>query len=366
VDPYLYKIIYLQASLVIVLLTFFVYARTNEAPGLVLGYNQTIIWGLPAVIVLFIGTRPISGAFVDMTTYAQAYEMAQNRGFISFESDWAFSGMMQMMAGRFDVGIFFLICAALYLVPLAIASNLTHRNWAGAALICMTGSFSFFTYGVNGIRQGIATSLVILGIALWRRKAWAIVVLALASGMHKSVLATITAFLMASLVTVPALYAFIWLGCFVISFFYGAGISAVILGLLPIGEDMRGDNYFLGQGADRGGFRADFILYSIVPIVVSHLFGDSKIKNGKFYRILLSTYLITNAFWLLSMYAAFSNRFAYLSWCILPWVVITPLIPNYTELGSKPGAMPAKPILVGLALCAHYAFTYFMFFVYYN
>jgi len=366
VDPYLYKIIYLQASLVIVLLTFFVYARTNEAPGLVLGYNATIIWGLPAVIVLFIGTRPISVAFVDMATYAQAYEMAQNRGFISFESDWAFSGMMQMMAGRFDVGIFFFICAALYLVPLAIASNLTHRNWAGAALICMTGAFSFFSYGVNGIRQGIATSLVILGIALWRRKAWAIVVLALASGMHKSVLATIAAFLMASLVTFPALYALIWLGCFVISVFYGEGISAAIFGLLPVGDDMRGDTYLLGQGPDRGGFRIDFILYSILPIIISYLFGDQKIKSGKFYKVLLSTYLLTNAFWVLSMYAAYSNRFAYLSWCILPWVVIAPLIPNYAELGATPVAMPTKPFFVGLALCAHYSFTYFMFFVYYQ
>jgi hypothetical protein len=366
VDPYLYKIVYLQASLVIVLLSFFVYARTNEAPGLVLGYNAAIIWSLPAVIVLFIGTRPISGAFVDMVTYAQAYEMAENRGFISFASDWAFSGMMQMMVGRFDVGVFFFICAVLYVVPLAIASNLTHRNWAGAALICMTGAFSFFAYGVNGLRQGIATSFVVLGIALWRRKLMAALVLTIAAGMHKSVLATIVAFLLASVITLPALYAIFWLTCFAISFFYGQSTSAAILGLLPIGEDVRADVYFHGQGADKGGFRADFILYSIIPVVVSYLFGDAKIKSSKFYRVLLSTYLITNAFWLLSMYAAFSNRFAYLSWCILPWVVIAPLIPNYTELGSRPGAMPSRPILVGLALCAHYAFTYFMFFVYYD
>jgi hypothetical protein len=324
-----------------------------------------MIWALPAIIVLLIGTRPISGAFVDMTTYAQAYELAQNRGFISFESDWAFSGMLQMLARQFDVGVFFFICAVLYVVPLAIASRLTHQNWAGAALLCMTGAFSFFAYGVNGLRQGIATSFIVLGIALWRRKLMAALVLTIAVGMHKSVLATIVAFLLASVITLPALYAIIWLTCLTISFIYGEGISAVILGLLPVGEDARFETYSQGQGADRGGFRADFILYSIVPIIVSYLFGDTKIKEAKFYRVLLSTYLITNSFWLLSMYAAYSNRFAYLSWCILPWVVITPLIPNYTELGSKPGAMPSRPILVGLALCAHYAFTYFMFFVYY-
>lgn len=365
-DPYLYREIYLQCSLALALFSFFIYSRTGESPELVEGYNKSIIWGLSIILIAFLGTRPISGAFVDMTTYAQTYEIIAARGGSPYEGDWSFSLLNVFMAKSFSVETFFLVCAALYIIPLALGANITHKSWAGAAFLCTTGAFSFFSYGVNGIRQGIATSLVILGIALGKKRLAAAVILAIASGMHKSVLIIIVAYIVTSFLKPPIFYSLVWLFCFLVSFVYGQSLSVFILGVLPTIDEARAENYLLGQGQDRGGFRIDFILYSILPVIITYILGDPKIKSEPFYRRLLSTYLLVNSFWLLSMYAAYSNRFAYLSWCLLPWLVIYPFIPNSKSDFVKARLSPAKPIMVGAVIFAHYLFTYFMFTVYYQ
>lgn len=330
------------------------------------GYNKSLTWGLSIILITFLGTRPISGAFVDMITYAQTYEIIATRGGNPYEGDWSFSLLNIFMAKSFSVETFFLVCAALYIAPLALSANIAHKNWGGATFLCTTGAFSFFSYGVNGLRQGIATSLIILGIALGKKRLAAAVILTLASGMHKSVLIIIAAYIVTAFLKPPIFYGLIWLFCFLVSFVYGELLSAFILSVLPTIDEARAENYFLGQGQDRGGFRLDFILYSILPVIISYALGDPKIKSEPFYRRLLNTYLLVNSFWLLSMYAAFSNRFAYLSWCLLPWLIIYPFIPNSKSDFARANLSPAKPLMVGAVIFAHYLFTYFMFKVYYQ
>lgn len=365
-DPFLYREIYVHGMLAITLISAFLYTRTYEQHGLVLGTNSFFMWSLPISLALFLGTRPISGVFVDMTTYAEAYALLENRGQESFVSDWAFSGLMGVMAGRFDVGTFFLVCSVLYIAPLAIVSFISHRAWAAPAFICMVGAFSFFTYGVNGIRQGIATSLAILAIALVRRWGWAALIMTLAVGMHQSTLAIAVAFLACVVMAWPAFYAGIWTICLLISAIWGDFSPKLVFGLLPMMENDRAENYLLGQGWDRGGFRLDFVAYSILPVLISYLAADKQLRAGLFYRRLLCTYLLVNSLWLLCMEAAFSNRFAYLSWCMLPWVVIYPLLPNTNDPESARITSPPRIGLLSAALIAHYSFTYFMFYVYYR
>jgi hypothetical protein len=71
---------------------------------------------------------------------------------------------------------------------------------------------------------------------------------------------------------------------------------------------------------------------------------------------------------LAEFYAAYSDRFAYLSWFMLPWIITYPFTPRKFVRNSA-GIMPVRKLRLGLlaaALLAHFAFTFFMYQVYYK
>jgi hypothetical protein len=272
--------------------------------------------------------------------------------------------MSYIAASGLSVESFFFICAMLYVIPLAGGPVMIHGRWGFPVLLALISSFSFFAYGVNGIRNGIAASLVILAIGTQRNILVSVLLCLIAVGTHKAAAVTITAFACAMLCSIPALYAAIWLTCLGLCTVFGETTGLVIAGILPTGDDIRVGEYFGGLGSDKGGYRLDFILYSIVPVVISYFMGTKESRRSLFYRRLLCTYLLANAFWLLAMYAAFSNRFAYLSWCLLPWVIICPLLPEVR--GDKLNKPPESTLLVGMALVAHFSFTYSMHMFYYR
>lgn len=330
------------------------------------GTNSFGIWALSIVAVIFIGTRPISGAFVDMTTYTSSFLMATDKGKVAFEEDPFFSLLIKVNADYFSIEAFFFLCAVLYVMPLAFATRRHHGTWGFAALLAFVGAFSFFSYGVNGIRHGMAASLAVLAIAFYDRKIFFVLIGLLAIGTHKSMLLPLGLFALTHFVKIPYLYAVLWTLCLIVNLAVGESATAAIGTLLPINEtDLRAQGYFGIQGNDKGGFRLDFILYSIVPVLISHFLADPRAREEIFYRRLLSTYLAANAFWLLVMYAAYSNRFAYISWFILPWVIMTPHLPKRDSLRPSNG-YPRSPALIGAAIVAHFSFTYVMFVFVYN
>lgn len=73
------------------------------------------------------------------------------------------------------------------------------------------------------------------------------------------------------------------------------------------------------------GFRWDFLLYSIVPILLGKYITDRGCED-RIYSVLLNTYILANAFWVLVIRAEFSDRFAALSWTLYPFVIAYPLL----------------------------------------
>ena len=77
---------------------------------------------------------------------------------------------------------------------------------------------------------------------------------------------------------------------------------------------------------------------------------------------LRNTYLALNICWLLLMRAAFTNRFAYLSWSLQPWLIVYPflggrLVP--TSLAGRRLDAHRRTVLAGVLL-ANVGFTYLM------
>jgi len=122
-----------------------------------------------------------------------------------------------------------------------------------------------------------------------------------------------------------------WVMCVIISFIFEEETVSI---LTPFFDDLGGGriNHYLSMmdefeavwGVRR--FRIDFILYSLAPI----LLGGYYIYKGfrdEFYNRLLNAYIITNFTWILFfMYMPYTSRYAYLSWCLMPIIMIYPLL----------------------------------------
>ena len=89
-------------------------------------------------------------------------------------------------------------------------------------------------------------------------------------------------------------------------------------------SDVRLNNYVTGKNDGyKAGFKLNFLIYSVAPIVYG-LKIKSKI-NSEFYNRMLSLYIVVNAVWLLVIRIAFTDRFAYLSWFLIPFIFLYPL-----------------------------------------
>ena len=120
----------------------------------------------------------------------------------------------------------------------------------------------------------------------------------------------------------------------------------------------RAANYLAGenvQGQDialKIGFRWDFLLYSATGVyagwyyIIKHKFNDA------FYTRMFNIYLFANAFWILIIRAAYSNRFAYLSWFLLGLIIVYPLI--------KQQFLKNQSQKLAIILAIYFAFTFFM------
>lgn len=327
------------------------------------GTASPVYLGFVVLIITFIGTRPIDGAFVDMVTYANRYEAIKIRD-LNFSSDFLFLTINLVMSAflQIDVHGFFLLCAFIYIIMPAIAMRRVHGDAALVALVCIVGSFQFFAYGVNTIRSGMAASVAILAFSFDRKYLFMLLFSLVAFSLHSSLLLPILFFIISGFFDNLLFFVFFWLLCLTLSIVYGESMTTYIASFTPemIDGDDRLARYSLGGGADKGGFRWDFIFYSITPILASWFLADKKAKADLLYRRLICTFIGTNAFWLLLIYAAYSDRIAYLSWFILPWVTVFPFLPNRAQpdgLGNKL-SKPSEEFKLSILLFSHFLFTF--------
>lgn len=124
---------------------------------------------------------------------------------------------------------------------------------------------------------------------------------------------------------------------------------------LGLGNDDRFQNYLTSteftHQFSRTGFRWDFLLYSALPVAVGYYFIFRRQYKDQFYIWLFNIYLITNSFWILVIRAEFSNRFAQLSWFIMPLVLIYPFFKKQFWIDQEQK--------IGMAILIFYAFTFY-------
>ena len=301
--------------------------------------NDTFVvsFFLSALLALWIGQRPISGrAFGDTINYAQLYYSMQDGIFAPMgenERDWLWDKFMYQCAQYMDVSSFFTIVDIGYFGFILLACKRLIPNNIFVALLFNLGAFSFFSYGTNGIRNGLACSIVLFVISLAlgdkKEKLIALVLGFCAVFLHKSTSLPLLMLVVSIYFIKSFKWAYIfWIMAIVVSLVAGGAVESIFTGL---GFDDRLDSYIFNAedyAADgyKSGFRWDFLLYSMMPIVLGYYIVIKRGIQDRAYLLLLNTYTLSNAFWVMLIRASYSNRFAYLSWFMYPMVLVYPLL----------------------------------------
>ena len=332
------------------------YKRDNYVPLIVFSIFFILVYGF----------RPISILFGDTVNYDVSYHIMQTYGVVEDElpaemnSDWLFYWSMFYFAQVFDIHVFFI--TVLFFYVLIMFSGCRKLDiWHGPILMLFCiGAFSFYGYAVNGIRNGIACSFVILAIASVCKgeRIWPIVLSFIAISCHKSTALPLACMFFTYFVRNPKYMFFVWLGAIVFSLLFGETITHFI-SLISFDERLaeiaqKGEDVANEWGVEmENRFRWDFLLYSSMPILLgAYTLFVRKVYNNT-YLILLGTYIYANAFWVLVIRDLFSNRFAYLSWYLYPIVLAYPLLnlPVFKKNHSQKTAW---------ILMAHFGFTLIM------
>lgn len=324
--PTLYQPVYLMFVTIVTIVLANIYTKyTNTRLDSEIKNSYGGALFVCVVLTIFIGFRPISMIFVDMVNYnATYYNLYFNTRFVFNWSagNYLFDNLFHWFASsRINIEYFFVTMTAINFGSLLLACHRMFPKDTFYSFIIYLGAFSTFSYATNGIKAGAAASIFLCALA-YKDKWWlSLIFLWISLGFHHSMILPISAFLICWFVRNPRLYLTIWCASVVISALHISFFQEIFASM----ADDKGARY-LGEdvGMSYVGFRPDFILYSAAPIVLGYWVIKVKGYRSKLYDTMYCTYLLTNSVWMLCMYAIFTNRIAYLSWLMLPIVLIYP------------------------------------------
>ena len=313
-------------------------------------------------LTFWIGLRPVSSAFGDTVNYALIYSNINPRHIsMDWSGEWIWQWLMNgCKAAGFSIHMFFLIVAVGYIFSALWAVKRLMPSDPMFGMLFVLTSLMFFTFATNGLRNGLACHLVLLSFSFLMDDKWipgALFAL-LALGIHRSVMLPIIAILLGIFLVKDVRYAIVfWVASIFLSLVIGNAATSFFASL---GFDDRMTQYTQAindfSEFSLEGFRWDFLLYSAMPVVMGWYVCIYKGVTDNWYNALCVAYCLCNAFWIMVIRSAFSNRFAYLSWFMYPIIIAYPLV-------NLP-VREDQDRFTGWVLIAYAAFSVFMWFVF--
>lgn len=355
---------------VVFILCLFVVFRHISSEGNRLIYSPVSL-PIPAIIltiliIIPIGFRNPVGYFGDTYFYTHTFlRVLKDYSPIDWSREWIFDNWMFFFKDHgLPIQYFYLSVSIVYFGTMFVSCYKLSKNNTWIALLFCLVSYSCYSYSTNGVRNGVACNMVMLGIVYLTETDWrkflSLAFFIIAYGIHHSSALPALAAITATFVIKEPKYALrFWVASIFISLIAGNYIGDIFGAL---GFDDRMSDYFQGQENEemmeqfsQTGFRFDFLLYSAMPVLMIWYITVKRNFLDRTYNIIANTYIMTNAFWIMVIRAAFSNRFAYLSWFIYPLVICYPLLRmNIWEDQDKKTAQ---------ILLAYAGFTFFMFLI---
>lgn len=305
---------------------------------------------IAVLLIVYLGTRSTTSIeMADTIVYVAKYRqiksgllppdyMLYKNGHINWNGELVFTLIRRVMAlNQLNVSLWLTVLAILYIMPYVKGIHIMFRGQEYVAFLFLISSFGFLNFGYNGLRNGVACSLGFLALAIVLtgkkyRLLWGALLCILAYWFHHSIMIFVTSMLLALYLIRKTSWALaIWFVTIIISLLLGSQLAEFATTYL---DDQRAELYLSAGNNMREmekhfshvGFRWDFLAFSAIPIIMGwYVLIKRKIKDN-YYQILVNTYILANAIWIIFMYAKFTNRFAQLSWFIYPFVLCYPLL----------------------------------------
>ena len=326
---------------------------------------------LTLMVTFYLGLRPVSDSFVDMGLYAYAFFHNSNHYTpVDLHREWFWTNII-IFCRRMHTTVneYFLLVEVLNIgCMFVMAWKLMRKNLWLMMLFFMI-AFQFYNFATNGIRNGLACSMELVAIAFLvesdkskASKYFAFFMMFLALGCHRSTLLPSVAALASYFYLKDPKYIFrFWLLSIGISLVAGPLVEQFFISL---GFDDRMEQYssvhMTGKLAGKfsgTGFRWDFLMYSAAPVLMIWYVTHVRHFTDKTFTTLGNTYLLCNAFWIMVIRSAFSNRFAYLSWFLYPVVIAYPLL--------RMNLWKDQDRKTAIIFFLYSGFSFFMYFIYY-
>lgn len=327
----------------------------------IVAIDQLLGMLVAAITIVLIGMRPVDMAYGDTVNYAEGFQrIAENKNIsLHLNKEWLHDIITFYCARYGNIHIYFSIFAILYVGPLWLAMRRIFKEYNFVPFVVIISMFTFWSYGVNGMRNGVGASLFILAMTYTENIPLMVMIALLGAGIHNSVFLMIAGALLAWFWNDSRVYIAGWFACIILSLLYGNSIQEWLSGFAGSVANENNLtkylNYTQENMASEGAvvsmtFRWDFLVYSGLGVALGSYFLLFKYFKDQYYQWIFNIYLICNSFWVLIIRAPYSNRFAQISWFILPVVLIYPFMRKRFWVNQE------KMVAVGLLI--FYAFGF--------
>ena len=292
------------------------------------------------VVVIFSIALLPNDVSIDKPRYVSLFHARYYWGFQEDYKDpgWAFYVTLCAKLFNNKVFFFFLTTAAIYVFAYLAFAKRFFEEKAFYFLLMSMGCMGFFSYATNTIRPGFAIAFMLLGLCS-KNKIWAIFLMICAVVFHRSMIIPFVAYCATSIVDKRWMYFLIWFVCLLFAIInVDLGPLFQAFGFLDDRVELYAGSINQSMGHYKQGFRWDFLLYSVFPMIISMYFVHKhKIEDAVFSKV-FNMYLLCNSVWLLAIRAMYTDRLAYLSWFLMPFVVLFPII-KYRDEYKNPNLL---------------------------
>lgn len=354
-----YSYIFFNVNLLFILLTLVHTLRYTGFTYETQIFNRFFAILLLIFLLVFMGLRPLSWQFGDMMNYARKFDYFVRGWELEINKDVVFYSIMKFFANIDSKMFFFFTIGFCYISFTYFAMKNFFKEYYFFAFLIIISSFEFWSYGTNGIRNGLATSIILLAFSFMERKLIMYFLFVLAFSIHSSVFIPIFAYFVTYFFKDSNIFYKAWFVSILISVILGNQIGNFISATGLLSQDIVA-GYFqntdaIAYGYTKTGFRWDFLIYSFIPVIISYYFIYKKNFTDPIYTRLTNIYLVSNSIWILVIEATFSNRFAYLSWFMMGLIIIYPLLKNVFFNNQFK--------IIGFTILGYFSFTYLMNFI---
>lgn len=295
--------------------------------------NNTLVISLYCIIVLLLAFTP-STYFdgTDKGRYMYEFDkiLSTNVDTLSKDIGWFYFVKICHYITFGTNQLFFIITAVVFAGSFYyFAKKHFGIKYSGYFLLLTVGMLGFSSYTNNVIRNGVAVACCVYAFAI-ENKYLRILLPTVAYFIHGSTLILIASYLASLLLKTTKWPTLFWVFCLVLSFSH-IDFAQFFQNLGMLDERVmeytgEADADTLALYKKAGMFRWDFLIYSMFPIYVARLWVTKYKYKELFYIRIVNTYLLCNALWLLLIRQAYCDRFAFLSWLMIPIVTLYPIL----------------------------------------